>query len=180
MPVDDQRPTHLREIDAAIVQVLQAAGALVEAGMDCARINAGKNTPSEWTAMAEHVRRASEEVGRPCRVLVDLAGPKVRTGPLEAGPAVLDLDPKRDAYGRPRDPLRIRLVPNGTGTLAPENNADAAMGERAECIMLNKGKHVVDALHTLDDIIHRMSAHQYKKRTRLRKLSVAAPFGPSS
>ena len=54
---------------------------------------------------------------------------------------------------------------------------DAAMGERAECVMLNKGPYVVEAVRTLDDILHRMEAHQEKKRSKLRKLGVATGFG---
>ena len=47
---------------------------------------------------------------------------------------------------------------------------DAAMGERAECVMLNKGPHILDAIAALDDILARMQAHQHKKRSMLRKL----------
>jgi pyruvate kinase len=54
---------------------------------------------------------------------------------------------------------------------------DAAMGERAECVMLNKGPHVVDAVHTLDDILKRMADHQVKKRSMLRPLKLAGRFG---
>ncbi len=51
---------------------------------------------------------------------------------------------------------------------------DAAMGERAECVMLNKGAYVVEAVHTLDDILRRMQGHQDKKRSMLRKLRIAS------
>ena len=44
------------------------------------------------------------------------------------------------------------------------------MSERAECVMLNKGPHVVEAILTLDNILHRMSEHQHKKRPLLRPL----------
>jgi pyruvate kinase len=47
---------------------------------------------------------------------------------------------------------------------------DAAMGERAECVMLNKGPHIVDAVRVLDNILQRMQAHQSKKRSMLRRL----------
>jgi pyruvate kinase len=47
---------------------------------------------------------------------------------------------------------------------------DAAMGERAECVMLNKGPHVVDAVRMLDGILRRMAAHQVKKTPTLRPL----------
>ena len=51
---------------------------------------------------------------------------------------------------------------------------DAAMGERAECVMLNKGPHVVDAVRVLRDILQRMDAHQSKKSARLRRLRLSA------
>jgi pyruvate kinase len=47
---------------------------------------------------------------------------------------------------------------------------DAAMGERAECVMLNKGPHILEAIEALDDILSRMQAHQHKKRAMLRRL----------
>jgi pyruvate kinase len=50
---------------------------------------------------------------------------------------------------------------------------DAAMGHRAECVMLNKGPHMVSAVRALDDILRRMQAHQAKKRTMLRELRFA-------
>jgi pyruvate kinase len=50
---------------------------------------------------------------------------------------------------------------------------DAAMGHRAECVMLNKGPHVLTAVRVLDDILRRMQAHQTKKRAMLRELRLA-------
>ncbi len=43
-------------------------------------------------------------------------------------------------------------------------------GERAECVMLNKGPHSTEAMRTLDDILRRMQSHQTKKRSLLRAL----------
>jgi pyruvate kinase len=50
---------------------------------------------------------------------------------------------------------------------------DAAMAGRAECVMLNKGKHIVDSVRILDDILRRMEEHQYKKSATLRALHVS-------
>lgn len=50
---------------------------------------------------------------------------------------------------------------------------DAAMGHRAECVMLNKGPHILSAVRVLDDILRRMQAHQAKKRAMLRELRLA-------
>jgi pyruvate kinase len=53
---------------------------------------------------------------------------------------------------------------------------DAAMGERAECVMLNKGPYILEAVHVLDDILRRMEKHQKKKRSMLRHLRLADNF----
>jgi pyruvate kinase len=63
-----------------------------------------------------------------------------------------------------------------TGMPSRSEITDAAMGERAECVMLNKGPYMVTAVRILDDILRRMQAHQDKKRSMLRKLRVASVF----
>ena len=50
---------------------------------------------------------------------------------------------------------------------------DAAMSGRAECVMLNKGPHILLALDFLSDVLCRMEGHQTKKSALMRKLSVA-------
>jgi pyruvate kinase len=60
-----------------------------------------------------------------------------------------------------------------TGTPSRAEVTDAAMGVRAECVMLNKGEHIVDTVRFLDHILHRMQAHHLKKRSMLRGLAVA-------
>ena len=53
---------------------------------------------------------------------------------------------------------------------------DAAMGQRAECVMLNKGPFVVDAIEALDDILVRMEGHARKKSDLLRRLEAWSPL----
>jgi len=88
---------------------------LVARGMDVARINGAHDDPASWERMARHVRRAAAEVGRPCRVSMDLPGPKIRTGPLVGGPRVVALRPQRDLRGVAVVPALARLV----GAAAP-------------------------------------------------------------
>jgi pyruvate kinase len=47
---------------------------------------------------------------------------------------------------------------------------DAAMAERAECVMLNKGPYIVEAVTLLDNVLKRMQEHQTKKTAQLRAL----------
>jgi pyruvate kinase len=51
---------------------------LVAAGMDCARINCAHDDPETWERMAVNVREAASRLDRPCRVLMDISGPKCR------------------------------------------------------------------------------------------------------
>ena len=53
---------------------------------------------------------------------------------------------------------------------------DAAMSERAECVMLNKGPHICAAVAVLDDILQRMQTHVTKKRSTFRSLRLADRF----
>ena len=47
---------------------------------------------------------------------------------------------------------------------------DAAMAGRAECVMLNKGPNVGEAITALRGLLQRMAEHQSKKTSRLRAL----------
>jgi pyruvate kinase len=62
-----------------------------------------------------------------------------------------------------------------TGLPTRAEITDAAMGERAECVMLNKGPYIMEAMFTLDDILHRMQTHQTKNRPLLRQLHAWLP-----
>lgn len=99
---------------------------LVRSGMDCMRINCAHDDPVVWGRMIEHLRRASGALGRPCRVAMDLGGPKLRTGPLAPGAAVLKIRPERNAYGRVTAPARIWLTAAHGGHSAP-SPADATL-----------------------------------------------------
>ncbi|HEY3084751.1 MAG TPA: pyruvate kinase [Candidatus Dormibacteraeota bacterium] len=57
--------------------------AMVQAGMDVARLNFSHGDAESHRAAAKAVREAAEEVGRPVALLGDLQGPKIRTGPVE-------------------------------------------------------------------------------------------------
>ena len=47
---------------------------------------------------------------------------------------------------------------------------DAAMAARAECVMLNKGPYLLEAIDQLQTLLRRMDANQHKKAPMLRKL----------
>lgn len=51
--------------------------------------------------------------------------------------------------------------------------SDAVMSSRAECVMLNKGPHVVSTVEFLADILERMEEHYDKRMALRRRLSIA-------
>ena len=63
-----------------------------------------------------------------------------------------------------------------TGLATRAEISDAVMSVRAECAMLNKGPHILDAVKMIVDIDRRMAAHQLKKQSSLRPLNVAKLF----
>ena len=64
--------------------------ALVDAGMDVARLNLSHGTQEEHREVYHHIRRASDESGRAVGVLLDLQGPKIRLGEFAGGRAELE------------------------------------------------------------------------------------------
>jgi pyruvate kinase len=60
--------------------------ALVEAGMDVARLNFSHGSRADHERMHTLVRQASDDVGRAVGVLADLQGPKIRLGRFAGGP----------------------------------------------------------------------------------------------
>jgi pyruvate kinase len=73
---------------------------LLEKGMTCARINCAHDDPVIWQQMIRNVRLAETEMGRPCRILMDLAGHKIRTGPIALGPSIHHIRVQKDWTGK--------------------------------------------------------------------------------
>jgi pyruvate kinase len=94
---------------------------LVRNGMDCMRINCAHDNPEAWLGMIRNLQKARAETGRNCRILMDVAGPKLRTGPLEPGPSVIKCRPRRDVYGHVVTPAHIWITPDDEPEPAPDS-----------------------------------------------------------
>lgn len=60
--------------------------AIARHGADAVRINCAHDDAARWERMIGHVRRAGQHVGRRIRILMDIAGPKVRTKDTAVAP----------------------------------------------------------------------------------------------
>lgn len=99
---------------------------LLKSGMNCMRINCAHGDPVVWARTIDHLRHAERATGQPCRVLMDLGGPKLRIGPMETKLAVLKIRPLRAYTGRVIRPARIWLASANTELSVPPA-ADASI-----------------------------------------------------
>ena len=123
----------------------ERVAALVARGMDVARINAAHGDAATWSAMAAHVRQAAAAVGRNVRIQFDLGGPKLRTGALPPGPAVLKLKPQRDTYGRVLAPARVALCAAGAEAAHPDTPGLQVDADWCAALRVGDGIDLVDA-----------------------------------
>lgn len=92
---------------------------LLGSGMDVMRINCAHDDPQAWLAMIEHLHRAERKLGRPCKIYADLAGPKLRTGPIEAIGRILKICPTHNLRGEVLQKAQLRFVEDqGEGVTA--------------------------------------------------------------
>jgi len=74
--------------------------ALLKKGMTCARINCAHDDRDVWQGMINNVRRAETETGRSCRILMDLAGHKIRTGTIARETPIYHIKVRKDRTGK--------------------------------------------------------------------------------
>jgi pyruvate kinase len=82
---------------------------LVQTGMNVMRINCAHDDVPAWQRMVDNLRRAEKEVGRRCRILMDLGGPKLRTGRIDLAHHIVKWKPTRDVSGTVIAPARVWL-----------------------------------------------------------------------
>jgi len=117
--------------------------ALIEAGMDVARMNFSHGTYAEHARRIACVREAAARTRRPVAVLQDLQGPKIRTGPLSGGGPV-------DLVEGNRFTLTTRDVPGDAGAVSTSYRAlarDVVAGDR---ILLSDGAIALRVLAATD------------------------------
>lgn len=103
----------------------QLVNQLMQNGMNSARINCAHDDEPVWAAIIENVQKASKNVKRKCKIMMDLGGPKLRTGTMQPGPQVVHIKPERDSLGTVVQPARVWIAPPDVPP--PGNDADAVI-----------------------------------------------------
>ena len=65
---------------------------------------------------------------------------------------------------------------NKSGIATRSEITDAAHAAMADCVMINKGTHIIQTLETLQDIMTRTGGHHVKKRYTFRPLAIASRY----
>lgn len=96
---------------------------MLRAGMNSARINCAHDDATVWKLMVNHLETAKKITGKSCKIMMDLGGPKLRTGPMVEGPKVMRIQPNRNDLGEVLAPAKIWIAP--PDVLPPDDTADA-------------------------------------------------------
>ncbi|VVM05697.1 pyruvate kinase [Methylacidimicrobium tartarophylax] len=115
---------------------------ILRAGMDIARINCTHDSEAVWLQMVENLRRAARKESRPIRIILDLAGPKLRTGAIRNGPRFTTWKPVADRFGRVIEPARIGLFAVLPGRM-PEGVCAALLFPEDWVRQLTPGKEIL-------------------------------------
>jgi pyruvate kinase len=104
---------------------------MLRAGMNVLRINSAHEGPNQWKAIVESLNEARRETAQECRVLVDLAGPKIRTGRV-AGPCrIATWKPTKDKIGRIIAPARVVVRRDSAFSVEDGESTTLALNDRA-------------------------------------------------
>ncbi|GLW70660.1 pyruvate kinase [Kitasatospora phosalacinea] len=120
--------------------------ALVDAGMDIARLNLSHGSHAEHEDRYHRVRKASDETGRSVGVLADLQGPKIRLATFADGPVLLE---RGDEFT-----ITVDDVPGDReicGTTYKGLAADVSRGER---ILVDDGRVCLEVTHVEGPRVH--------------------------
>lgn len=98
---------------------------LLQSGMNSARINCAHDDVVAWRKMIDHLNVAKSALNKSCKVMMDLGGPKLRTGPMIAGPKVMHIRPTRNDLGEVVNLAKVWIAP--PDILPPADLYDAVL-----------------------------------------------------
>ncbi|KAL7003585.1 pyruvate kinase [Sarracenia purpurea var. burkii] len=127
-PLQNERTAHIMvTVGQEVLESERLITDILKAGSTVIRINCAHGNPMVWSEIIRRVKRSSQMLEKPCRILMDLAGPKLRTGKLKAGPCVMKISPMRNASGEVIFPAQVWLSPRESGPPPANLSPDAVV-----------------------------------------------------
>ena len=84
---------------------------LMNLGMNSARINCAHDNPETWEKMIDNIHKSNNKLTKSCKIMMDLGGPKLRTGSMQPGPEIIHIKPEKDVTGKILNPAKIWIAP---------------------------------------------------------------------
>ena len=126
---------------------------LLQRGMDIMRVNCAHDDARVWAQMVRNLRLAELATGRQCKVSFDLAGPKLRTGSIEAAATIVKWRPERNPLGQTVAPALVCF------TLTPDDHASMATVVPVRGELTRKARP--------GDIVHLVDARERKRSLKV-------------
>lgn len=105
-------------------QNYELVAGLLKSGMNVMRINCAHDDAATWARMVANLRRAERETGCTCKVYTDLAGPKLRTGPVESLGRIRKIRLARSPRGAVLAPALVWFASEPSPENPPEGVSD--------------------------------------------------------
>ena len=149
-PREGRKTRIMVTLDTEAAHQPQIIEELLKHGMDIARINCAHDTKREWKMTIDAIRNAEErltqrgqDVKRKCRIVMDLAGPKIRTGPMPLEVRPLRIAVPKDVHNKP-----IRMVEGFFDSEAPFTEKISLAGVAPSFVIsISKGHQILSTLN---------------------------------
>ncbi|MFK5857622.1 MAG: pyruvate kinase [Bacteroidota bacterium] len=102
---------------------------LMNLGMNSARINCAHDDPTTWQKMIENIHLSNDKLSKNCKIMMDLGGPKLRTGSMQPGPEIIHIKPEKDVSGNIVNPAKIWIAPQDFPAPDDETHEHIPVGE---------------------------------------------------
>lgn len=129
---------------------------LIEAGMNVARINCAHGDESNWLSLIEAVQNASEKTGHPCKIYMDIAGPKMR----------VDLPGKGKKKGKLKVNVGMEILLAETGAKVKHREKAISCYENGVFTKLNEGERIIIDDGKFEGVVTQKNDRYFLKITR--------------
>ncbi|XP_076909093.1 plastidial pyruvate kinase 4, chloroplastic-like [Bidens hawaiensis] len=126
-PLQDERSHIMVTVGTEAISNETFITDVLKKGATIIRINCAHGDPSVWSEIIRRVKINSQMLEKPCRILMDLAGPKLRTGKMKPGPCVMKIAPKKNVHGNVINPARVWIAEKGAGPPPPHVLPDVVL-----------------------------------------------------